>query len=228
MGSLLIDVLLDEIGVKEMMVSTYALKEGILFRYIEDQKERIHRAMGNTARNLRAKAIRNICEKYHYKKTHVLKVSELAQSIFDQLRPLHPFGTVERELLNRSGHHKHGQYLVMNSSLSGFSHDEVIILGNIVRYHRKSLPTRDHFHFKVLEQRQRLMVRVLSGILRVADQLDRGHRGLVDSVKVVIEAKQVKVIVSATEDIRHELENAREEVELLAGAIDREVIVERE
>jgi exopolyphosphatase / guanosine-5'-triphosphate,3'-diphosphate pyrophosphatase len=241
MGSLLIDVLMEEIGVKEMMVSTYALKEGILFRYIEDQKERIHRAMGNTARNLRAKAIRNICEKYAYKKTHVLKVSELAQSIFDQLRPLHPFGTIERELLryaamlhdigqfvNRSGHHKHGQYLVMNSSLSGFSHDEVIILGNIVRYHRKSLPTRDHFHFKVLEQRQRLMVRVLSGILRIADQLDRGHRGLVDSVKVVIEAKQVKVIVSATDDIRHELENAREQVELLAGAIDREIVVERE
>lgn len=238
MGGLLIEILLEEIGVKEMMVSTYALKEGILFRYIEDQKERVHRLMGNSARNLRAKAIRNLCEKYQYKKAHVLKVSELAQSIYDQLKPLHPFGTLERELLryaamlhdigqfvNRSGHHKHGQYLVMNSSLSGFSHDEVIILGNIVRYHRKGLPTRDHFHFKVLEQRQRLMVRVLAGILRIADQLDRGHRNMVDAVKVVIDGQMVRILLVGSDDLVHEIENASAEVELLAGAIDREVVI---
>lgn len=238
MGSLLIEILLEEIGVKEMMVSTYALKEGILFRYIEDQKERVHRLMGNSARNLRAKAVRNLCEKYQYKKTHVLKVSELAQSIYDQLQPLHPFGKLERELLryaamlhdigqfvNRSGHHKHGQYLVMNSSLSGFSHDEVIILGNIVRYHRKGLPTRDHFHFKVLEQRQRLMVRVLAGILRIADQLDRGHRNMVDGVKVAIEGNQVRILLQSADDLTHEIENAGAEVELLSGAIDREVVI---
>jgi exopolyphosphatase/guanosine-5'-triphosphate,3'-diphosphate pyrophosphatase len=240
MGSLLIEVLLEEIGCKEMMVSTYALKEGILYRYIEDQKERVHRLMGNTTRNLRAKAIRNLCEKYDYKKTHVLKVSELAQSMYDQLKPLHPFGTLERELLryaamlhdigqfvNRSGHHKHGQYLVMNSNLSGFSHDEIIILGNIVRYHRKGLPTRDHFHFKVLEQRQRLLVRVLGGILRIADQLDRGHRNSVNSIKVFIDGVTVHLQLVSDEDVSHEIENAQAEVELLAGAVDREIIVER-
>ncbi|HEX2898637.1 MAG TPA: HD domain-containing protein, partial [Bacteroidia bacterium] len=240
MGSLLIEVLLEEIGFKEMVVSTYALKEGILYRYIEDQKERVHRLMGNTTRNLRAKAIRNLCEKYDYKKTHVLKVSELAQNIFDQLKPLHPFGTIERELLryaamlhdigqfvNRSGHHKHGQYLVMNSNLSGFSHDEIIILGNIVRYHRKSLPSRDHFHFKVLEQRQRLMVRLLAGILRIADQLDRGHRNSVNGLKILIETKSIRILLSSDEDISHEIENAQAEVELLSGAIDCEILIER-
>ncbi len=240
MGSLLIDVLIEEIHAKEMMVSTFALKEGILYRYIDDQRERVYRLMGNTTRNLRAKAIRNLCEKYHYKKAHVLKVSELAQSIYDQLKPLHPFGGVERELLryaamlhdigqfvNRSGHHKHGQYIVLNSALSGFSHDEIIILGNIVRYHRKSLPTRDHFHFKVLEQRQRLMVRILAGILRIADQLDRGHRNQVDAIKVVIDAKTLRIGLVGDDDLIQEIEYAQAEVELLAGAIDREVVVER-
>lgn len=240
MGSLLIDVLLEEIGFKEMMVSTFALKEGILFRYIEDQKERVHRLMGNTARNLRAKAIRNLCEKYHYKKAHVLKVSELAQSLFDQLKPLHQFGKLERELLryaamlhdigqfiNRSGHHKHGQYVVMNSSLSGFSHDEVIILGNIVRYHRKSLPTRDHFHFKVLEQRQRLMVRVLAGILRIADQLDRGHRNEVDGLRVMVDATTIHIDLLSNDELSHEIENAQAEVELLEGALERKIVISK-
>ena len=136
---------------------------------------------------------------------------------------LHDIG----QFVNRSGHHKHGQYLVMNSNISGFSHDEIIILGNIVRYHRKSLPTRDHFHFKVLEQRQRLLVRVLAGILRIADQLDRGHRNSVESIKVVIEARIVRIMLVSSEDISHEIDNAQAEVELLAGAIDREILVEK-
>ena len=100
-------------------------------------------------------------------------------------------------------------------------------MGNIVRYHRKSLPTRDHFHFKVLEQRQRLLVRVLAGILRIADQLDRGHRNSVESIKVVIEARIVRIMLVSSEDISHEIDNAQAEVELLAGAIDREILVEK-
>lgn len=238
MGSAMINLITDRIGVKELMVSNYALKEGILYRFIDDQTERIHKAMGNTARNLRAKSIRNLCEKYHYDKAHGLKVSEIAQSIFDQLTPLHPFGDLARELLryasmlhdigqfvNRSGHHKHGQYLVMSSGLSGFSHDEVVILGNVIRYHRKNPPTRDHFHFKVLAQRQRLMVRVLSGILRIADHLDRGHRHLVKSVKISIGSKTLKFVVTATDVIDLEISSAMAERELLESAIGRTITI---
>jgi exopolyphosphatase/guanosine-5'-triphosphate,3'-diphosphate pyrophosphatase len=222
------------------MVSTYALKEGILHRYIEDQKERVHKAMGNTARNLRAKSVKNLCEKYQYKKAHVLKVSEIAQSIFDQTRALHPFGNLERELLrysamlhdigqfiNRSGHHKHGQYIIMNSGLSGFSHDEVIILGNIVRYHRKSLPTRDHFHYKVLELRQRLLVRTLAGILRISDHLDRGHRNLVSSVKVTIDNKTMRIAVQANDLIDLEINSAMAEREMLEGVFEKSIVIEQ-
>ncbi len=240
MGSSMINLILDEIKIKELMVSDYALKEGILYRFIDDQKERIHKAMGNTARNLRAKAVRNLCEKYQYKKTHALKVSEIAQSIFDQLKPLHPFGDPAKELLryaammhdigqfiNRSGHHKHGQYIIMSSGLSGFSHDEIVILGNLVRYHRKNSPTRDHFHFKVLEQKQRLMVRVLSGIIRISDHLDRGHRHLVSNVKLIISPRSIRIVVKASDVIDLEINSAMSERSLLESAIDRSIIIEQ-
>ncbi|MBL0019566.1 MAG: hypothetical protein IPP17_24810 [Bacteroidetes bacterium] len=93
MGSLLIEVLLEEIGCKEMMVSTYALKEGILYRHIEDQKERA-RPSWATQRGTCAPKPSATSAKNTITKTHVLKVSELAQSIYDQLKPLHPFGTL--------------------------------------------------------------------------------------------------------------------------------------
>lgn len=238
MAGILIDLLVSELKVETMMVSTNALKEGILFRYIDEQKERMQKYIGNTSRNLRAKAVKNLCEKYHYFKDHSLQVSELAMGIFDQLRGLHPFGEVESEWLkyaalmhdighfiNRSGHHKHGQYIIMHSGLKGFSHDEIILLGNIVRYHRKGLPTRDHFHYKVLEQRQRLLVRTLAGILRIADHLDRGHRGLVENVSVQIEGDQVTMEVKAKDVIDIELQAARDQKALFEQVFDKKLVL---
>ena len=40
-----------------------------------------------------------------------------------------------------SGHHRHGAYLLANSSLPGFSRDEKERLAALVRYHRRKLST---------------------------------------------------------------------------------------
>ena len=238
MASILINLILKELPIKELMVSVYALKEGILYRYIAEQKERLNKIVGNTSRSLRAKSIKNLAEKFDFAEAHSLKVSEIACSIYDQLGALHPFGHEERELLgyaallhdigyfiNRSGHHKHGQYIIMHSGLSGFSHDEIVILGNIVRYHRKSLPTRDHFHYKILEQRQRFCVRVLAGILRIADHLDRGGRGMVKSVKVVSDKQSIRIQVDAKEPVDIEIQSAMSERSLMEQVFSRDVII---
>ena len=238
MASLLIDLVLEELDIQNMMISLYAMKEGILYSYIQEEKERVTKYLGNASRDLRAKAIKNLCEKYNYVRPHALKVSQIAQSIFEQTNHLHAFGDNAQELLkyaalshdigyfiNRSGHHKHGQYIIMHSHLSGFSHDEQVILGNIVRYHRKSLPTRDHFHYKVLEQRQRLMVRTLAGMLRIADNLDRGGRGYVDDVKVISDQDTLRIQVIAARAVDIEVQEAIGQKALLEQVFDKEVII---
>lgn len=238
MASILINLLLEELPVEKMMVSLYALKEGILFSYIQEEKDRITKFLGNASRDLRAKAIKNICEKYGYQQTHSLKVSEIAQSIFEQTVHLVDIDPSAKELLryaalchdigyfiNRSGHHKHGQYIIMHSNLSGFSHDEQVLLGNVVRYHRKSFPTRDHFHYKVLSQDQRLMVRILAGILRIADNLDRGGRGYVESVKVVIVKDVLRLQVTASQPVDIEINAADGQKGLMEQVFDKEVII---
>ncbi|MEM0998481.1 MAG: Ppx/GppA phosphatase family protein [Bacteroidota bacterium] len=240
MGTILLDCIVRELRIGHLMVSLNALKEGILYRHISEQKERIHKLMGSSARNLRAKAVRNLAEKYQYQPAHALKVSELAGSIYEQTRHLHRFDKAEKDLLlygallhdigyfvNRSGHHKHGQYLVLHSSLAGFSHDELIILSNIVRYHRKSLPTREHFHFKVLEQKHRLLVRILAGILRIADNLDRGHRNLVRRVQVETDDKSIRILVDAEEDVDIELTAALNNRALMEQTFDRKVVIQQ-
>ncbi len=238
MAGIIIDSLVHELEIAELMVSAYALKEGILFRYIEEQKERIHKLLGNTARNVRAKAVKNLAEKYNYYEGHSLKVSEHGSSLYNQLAHLHPFGKAEEEVLrygcllhdighfiNRSGHHKHGQYIIMHSGLSGFSHDELVVLGNIVRYHRKSLPTRDHFHYKILDQRSRYLVRLLAGILRIADNFDRGGRGRINGFKVHTDQLTIRIEVQAEVAVDIEIQCALDQKTLLEQVLDREILI---
>lgn len=239
MGSIIIDVLLQELGVKEIMVSSFALKEGIFYRYIDEKKQRMEQLIGPADRNLRSKAIRNLSKKFFNEKDHGLKVSELAIDIFRQLKSLHQYGEKEEELLayaallhdmgyyvNRSGHHKHGQYIIMNSGLSGFSNDELLIMGNLVRYHRKGLPTRDHFHFKVLDPYHRTLVRVLAGILRIADNLDRGHRSHVKKIHISIDGADILFdIESGNGNIDIEITSAMDQRKLLESVLEKHIMI---
>ena len=239
MGSLLVDLVLKELGIKKIMVCTTALKEGIYYRYVEDKRQRLNHLIGHADKNLRAKSVRNLGKRMQYERDHGLKVSELALSLYSQLKPLHPFGEVESELLrysallhdigyflNRSGHHKHGQYLIMHSGLQGFSNDELLIMGNVVRYHRKSLPTRDHFHYKILKQEHRYLVRVLAAILRIADHLDRGHAGHVEKVQVTITEEIIHIQVHAPGGADIEIASASEQTKLMEQVFERIVVIE--
>ena len=61
---------------------------------------------------------------------------------------------------------------------------EQIIIANVARYHRGSVPKMKHENFGQLDQQMRDTILRLAALLRVADGFDRGHAGAVDSVKV--------------------------------------------
>jgi len=240
MGSVVVNILCSELTVETFILSSFALKEGILYDYIEEKKNRVQNLVGVIDRNVRFRAVRNFGKKFHYDQDHGLQVAELALSIFDQLQSIHGYDEEEKELLkygsmlhdighflNRSGHHKHGQYMVMNSGLSGFSTDELLVIGNIVRYHRKSPPTRDHLHFSIMHQNVRLMVRRLAGILRIADNLDRGHRHLVKQVKLEILPNIIWMRVKAADKIDIEIRAVHENKELFEQVFEKQLEIEQ-
>ena len=47
-------------------------------------------------------------------------------------------------LINPRQHHKHAYYLIKHSDLAGFTAEEIEIIANIARYHRRALPDSDH------------------------------------------------------------------------------------
>ena len=109
-------------------------------------------------------------------------MAALALALFDGTAERHRLGDGERALLEYAallhdighhisyrGHHKHTYYLIKNGELRGFTPLEIEMLANVARYHRRGHPRRKHPEFGALSRAERRTVRVLAGLLRVAD-----------------------------------------------------------
>jgi exopolyphosphatase/guanosine-5'-triphosphate,3'-diphosphate pyrophosphatase len=114
--------------------------------------------------------------------------------------------------------------------LTGFTDDEIEVIAQVARYHRRAVPSVDrHPPFAALDEDDRHRVRALAGVLRIAIGLDRGHAGVVQRVAVGRRDGQVQIAVGgkeADDDLALEVWSGGQRVGLLADVIGRPVIVE--
>jgi exopolyphosphatase/guanosine-5'-triphosphate,3'-diphosphate pyrophosphatase len=71
-------------------------------------------------------------------------------------------------LISYEGHHKHSYHLILHSRLEAFRPEELEIVANVARYHRGSAPKNKHENFSDLGPDDRLRVRQMAAVLRVA------------------------------------------------------------
>ncbi|MCS6894961.1 MAG: Ppx/GppA family phosphatase [Bacteroidia bacterium] len=179
-GAVLVHEVLKLFPIQTITISEYALREGLVYEYAQQ----LFSLSPPSERPLRERTIATLGEKYQLPTTHARLARQWAEELFDQLRPLHQLGAVEREWLayaaylhdighfiNPSGHHKHGMYILLNSSMPGFTPEEILLMANLVRYHRKNLPSSEHFHYTALPRSQKKLIGLLAPLLRLADQL---------------------------------------------------------
>jgi exopolyphosphatase/guanosine-5'-triphosphate,3'-diphosphate pyrophosphatase len=141
---------------------------------------------------LRLEAIMDLARRYNYDAAHAHQVECLAGTIFMEMAEFHKLPREDRKLLEYAailhdigyfvapaGHHRHTFMMILTEPLIPFTRDEVKIIANVARYHRKALPTAEHTIFGTLNEEDRQRVNYLAAILRVADSLDRSHKALV-------------------------------------------------
>ncbi|MFN0202002.1 MAG: HD domain-containing protein [Bacteroidia bacterium] len=236
LGVALLHYVFRELEIPEMMISTQALKEGVLNRYIREKKIRLSQYLGASDSNIRASAILKLAKKYQYEEEHCVKVSELASILFDELQAQHQLGRTEKELLKyaailhdigkfiqTSSHHKHGQYIIANSNIAGFTTAELLLISNLVRYHRKSPPKNDHLPYQMLAPKDKKTVQVLAAILRIAANLDIGNRNLVHHLRISLSPEKILIEAQANQEIEIEIKAATEVSDMLAQVLARKV-----
>lgn len=177
--------------VKELVVSGYGIREGILL-----ESARVAPSPADPG-EARERSVRELTERSHYEAPHAMHVQKLALQLFDSIGERLGCIPDDRGLLSDAAllhdigyhisydkHNKHSYHLIEHAELLGMTPAEQIVVANVARYHRGAEPKKKHANYGGLERSLRDTIKRLAAILRVADGFDRGHASAVAEIKV--------------------------------------------
>jgi exopolyphosphatase/guanosine-5'-triphosphate,3'-diphosphate pyrophosphatase len=236
-GALLVRELFRRLKMRRMQICPAALREGILVDYLSRHLPDL--AIREQIPDPRRRSIIALARRCSWHKSHSEHVARLTMRLFDDTRALHGLGSPERDLIEfaallhdigwhigRTGHHKHSMYLVRHGDLKSFLAEEIEIVANIARYHRKSAPKAKHESFAKLTPRAKQIVRVGAALLRLADGLDRSHANVVRDLKCRVTDKEVQCSIRTRWDAQLEMWGARRKRELFEKVFRRSIAFE--
>ncbi|NMB12549.1 MAG: Ppx/GppA family phosphatase [Firmicutes bacterium] len=230
-GIAVINRLLQVTGIKQLVTSRSGLRDGLLFQYLarDTQDPILPSALMHS--------VENLIHYYNIESFQVRHVSNLALSLFDQLRPVHALDTYERRLLivssllhdigvavNQENHYKHTFYMILNARINGLTHRELVTCAFVAASHeryylrgvREYLEPAGPLH---REDIRRIML--LSLILRLAKSFDRGGSGVVEGLKVEFDDRTIRIRLRSRGTARLEMHSA------LAHASDCKALLRR-
>jgi exopolyphosphatase/guanosine-5'-triphosphate,3'-diphosphate pyrophosphatase len=205
--------LLLETPAESVVVPDASLRAGLLLDLTGYDEERVPDEFG---RQVLASAAA-LMEKYRCDAAHGRQVAALAVRLFDQFQAEHGLGPRERLLLevagllhdvgifiNLRGHHKHAQYILSVTDLFGLTREDMAVIGNVARYHRRATPQRSHLSYVALDSDTRVVVNKLAALLRLANALDADHLQKVRDVRAVEEEAGWVLEVEGSADLTME------------------------
>ena len=113
------------------------------------------------------------------------------------------------------------QYLIRHGDLKNFTREEILIIANIARYHRKDKPKSSHKQFSKLSPSAKQVVKVGAALLRVADGLDRSHSGVVTGLSCRMTRKRVEITLKPRGDAELELWGARSKRDFFSDVVGK-------
>jgi exopolyphosphatase/guanosine-5'-triphosphate,3'-diphosphate pyrophosphatase len=207
-GASVIARLVRGLETQEIMVNERGIRDGLLLHMISELPGRSSSQVPEPVN--RMEWARQFARKARSNERHCEHVAILALQLFDGVKNRFGLPGSSRDLLqaaallhdvgyliSHSKHHKHAYHLIMHGDLPGFTPQEVELIANIVRYHRRAFPRKRHENLAYLDGADRRLIGKLSGILRIADALDRTHSQSVTALKLRVLHGRVRVNLEA-------------------------------
>jgi exopolyphosphatase / guanosine-5'-triphosphate,3'-diphosphate pyrophosphatase len=224
--------LIDATAAQTIVVPEVSLRAGLLVDLVGGSA-----AEADFAPQVLASAM-TLATRYRSDADHVKHVARLATQLFDNLAAEHGLGTRDRLLLEVAallhdiglfvslrGHHKHSMYLLQASEIFGLTRDDMQIVANIARYHRRGLPQKSHPEFMRLDRDERVRVTKLAAILRLANALDAEHMQKVAEVGLHEEDGRWVIELHGRGDLTMERMAATSRADLLVDVFGKHVVV---
>ncbi len=192
----------------KIIISGNGLREGLFFEHL------LRRKKEPVLKSVRKESIKNLMFNYDVNKKHARNVKKLAEELFLVTSGLHKLDTSSLDFLHYASylhdigiyidyysHHKHSSYLILNSSLDGFNHRELLILSAITGKHRNKNYRLNYNNYKnILNKEDITLINILSLLLRIAENLDRREEGNIKKLFKLEDNKDTFTIALESED----------------------------
>jgi exopolyphosphatase/guanosine-5'-triphosphate,3'-diphosphate pyrophosphatase len=236
-GAVLVGEVFERLNLKQITLCPAALREGILLDYLHRHTPELE--IRRDVPDPRRRGVLDLARKYDWHQKHSEQVTHLCLELFDQLKSIHGMRQEERELIEYASllhdigwhisgksHHKHSLYLITHGGLKDFTKEEILIMSNIARYHRKGPPRKKHPLYAELSGRPRRVVDVGAALLRIADGLDRSHASVITSLHCRVDDKKVRCILHARTDAELEIWGATRKKDWFEDVFGRKISFE--
>jgi exopolyphosphatase/guanosine-5'-triphosphate,3'-diphosphate pyrophosphatase len=235
-GAIILEELAAALDISEFTYCDFALREGLLF----NEMTRLSPGGVDDIRHVALASATKLAMRCDDDFSHAQSVARLACTLFDQLSEHFELEQNDRLYLETASllanvgitvshakHHLHSYYIIRHADLLGLTDDEIEIIAQIARYHRKGEPKTSHEPFGALSTHDQNRIRLLSSILRVAIGLDRTHDGRIEHVQVGVQKNDITITISSSQktDIDLNVYAANERTSLLGEVFDHKVTV---
>ncbi len=149
-AAIVLQIIAREAKVKEIAIPNVGLKDGLLLEMADELARGLHLPL----REQVWESALQLGLKYQFDADHAGLTAKIAGQLFDQSKSLHNLGDEERLLLevsalladighfiNMLDHDKHGFYILKANHLIGLNDRQQEIIANLVRYHRRLIPS---------------------------------------------------------------------------------------
>lgn len=187
------------------------------------------------------RSARILAERYQSDPGHGEHVGNLCAKFFEELADLHQLSLHDGLLLQVAAilhevgtyvspraHHKHSEYLILNSEVFGLDRMDVTIVALVARYHRHSGPVLDHPSYAALPTDDRIRVSKLAALLRVADALERTHAQRVSQLEIRREGGKLRLRLPGLADAAVERLAMASKADLFEQVFGLSVIIEED
>jgi exopolyphosphatase/guanosine-5'-triphosphate,3'-diphosphate pyrophosphatase len=235
-GAIIVREIMRAFEIERLVTCERGLRDGLIVDWVLRHRPEI--GLSATTPDPRRRAVLSAMRHYLADPDHANFVARAARQIFDATASIHGLRIDDRRVLEFAaqlhdiGHHiagkdhqKHGMYLIRHTRMPGFTAPEIELMALLVRYHRGGGPKRHHDAYRKLKSRERQRVKVLAGMLQLADALDRGHDQNTTRIDAVLDGQQLVVTAQTRDAPDLERWSSLRRRRLLMDALDVDVVL---
>ncbi|MBC7979865.1 MAG: HD domain-containing protein [Armatimonadetes bacterium] len=223
------------LALKEVHIPTSEYEQGLLYDLLASRE-----LSGSFATEV-LRSARILAARYQSDAGHGEHVGKLCKHFLTNLQDLHQLTEHDALLLqvaailhevgtyvSSRAHHKHSEYIILNSEIFGLDRVDVTIVALVSRYHRHSGPRLDHSAYATLTTEDRIRVSKLAAILRVADALERTHAQRVSKIEITRTPDKLRIRLPGVEDAAIERLAMASKADLFEQVFGLTVVIEEE